>query len=357
MLRTMKHLLFSATILLLSISLISPAAGRRRKPKERPQAKAWLVASLDGRHDFVARNADQVRSIASLSKMMAILVVLDHGLKLDGMTKLIPHDWVVAKGGCRTRLKRNKLYSNRDLLHAAVLGSDNRAIPALGRAVGLNAESMVLAMNRRARRMGLKHTHFKEPTGISYDNVSTAREVLIILRAASRNRILSHVMQTETYTVVEKTTKQKVIYNNTNILTRKHSRKIIAGKTGFNAKAGYCLATAMERKDVGKVGFIILGSTGMLRRFNDYHLLNQRFTTAVAKLPKSKMKSLVARTGRSRRLNRTSKKASPRVAKKHHKVAKRHRIARKHLRKRSRKQHARKQISLRKHRMKRSARR
>lgn len=258
-----------------------------------------------------------MRSIASLTKIMATLVVVESGLKLDKITKMIPHDWVVAKGGSRTRLKRNKHYTNRDLLHAALMGSDNRAIPALGRAVGYNVHSLVRAMNRRAKRMGLKKTHFKEPTGISYSNKSTAREVLIMLRAASRNKVISSIMRKESYTAIERETKRKIIYNNTNILTRKRSRKIIAGKTGFNKKAGYCLATAMIRGVAGKVGFVVLGSTGMLRRFSDYHVLNRRFNREVAKLKKSGAFKKIARAKRSKTHRRKAKRIRRKASKKH----------------------------------------
>ena len=223
----MKNFTILSIVSILFISLTFSHSYARRRRKSNPVAKAWLVVSLDGKTVFESKNAEKVRSIASLSKMMATLVIVESGIKLNKKTKLIPHDWVVARGGCRTRLKRNHYYSNRDLLHAALLGSDNRAIPALGRAVGLNVDSLVKKMNRRAKLMGLKHTHFKEPTGISHDNVSTAKEVLRILRAVSKNRIISTIMKKATYTVIDEKTKRRIVYNNTNILTRRRRRKIL----------------------------------------------------------------------------------------------------------------------------------
>jgi serine-type D-Ala-D-Ala endopeptidase (penicillin-binding protein 7) len=304
----MKHSILTSITLSFIILLSTPAFSRRRN-REKPQAKAWLVTSLDGKTVYLSNRASEVRSIASISKIVAILVIIEAGLKLDGKTKLIANDWRVAKGGCRTRLKRRKYYTNRDLLHAALLGSDNRAVPALGRAVGLNVHSLVRAMNRRVRKMGLKNTFFKEPTGINHENVSTAKEVLVFLRAASRNRIISKVMSTSHYTINGKKSLRSVIYNNTNILTRRRSRKIIAGKTGFNSKAGYCLVTAIKTKKYGNIAYIILGSTGKLRRFNDFHVLNRKLKKEFRKIAKGRgLKALAkAKTKRRKRKSFTKK--------------------------------------------------
>jgi D-alanyl-D-alanine carboxypeptidase len=100
------------------------------------------------------------------------------------------------------------------------MGSDNRAVPALGRAVGLNPELLVDEMNKRAKLMGLKHTKFVEPTGIDHDNVSTAKEILYILKAASMNRVLSIVMSKASYDAKEVGTGRKITYNNTNLLQK-----------------------------------------------------------------------------------------------------------------------------------------
>lgn len=274
----MKHL----TIFIISSFLLISAPQARRPRKERPVAKAWIAITLDGTV-LSERNADDIRSIASLSKLVATLVVVEEGLKLDGVTTMLDSDWKIAAGGSRTRLKRGKSYTNRDLLHAALLGSDNRAIPALGRAVGLNALSMVVKMNNRVRKMGLKKTLFLDPTGINYGNISTAREFVKILKEVMKNKILAKVMKKETYTVKRKGLRS-IIYNNTNILTRYGKYNIQAGKTGFNYSAGYCLATIVKEKNLPPVAYVILGSTGLLKRFGDFYLIRRSARSTASKL-------------------------------------------------------------------------
>lgn len=232
--------------------------------------RSWYVASADGSRVYLEKNRDKVASIASLSKMMAVLVVVEEGLKLNDRTALTEEDWALAAGGSRTRLRRNVAYANRDLLHAALLGSDNRAVLALGRAVGLNAQALTAKMNARARAMGLKSTSFADPTGIAHENVSTPAEVARILKAASENKVMSEIMQKVTYTVVEKPSNRRIVYNNTNILTREAPRrKVLAGKTGFNSSAGYCVAVMLDLPNLGPTVFVVMGSTGMYQRFAD----------------------------------------------------------------------------------------
>jgi D-alanyl-D-alanine endopeptidase (penicillin-binding protein 7) len=113
-----------------------------------------------------------------------------------------------------------------------------------------------------------------DPTGIAHENVSTAWEVSRILNAASANKTIADVMKTVTYTVVEKPSNRLIVYNNTNILTRETvRRKVLAGKTGFNSAAGYCVATLLELPGLGPVIFVVLGSSGMYQRFADVHVL------------------------------------------------------------------------------------
>ncbi|MBU1382934.1 serine hydrolase [Myxococcota bacterium] len=331
----MKHLIF----FLISSFLLISAPQARRPRKERPVAKAWIAITLDGTV-LSERNADDVRSIASLSKLVATLVVVEEGLKLDAVTTMIESDWKIAAGGSRTRLKRGKSYTNRDLLHAALLGSDNRAIPALGRAVGLNALSMVVKMNVRVRKMGLKKTLFLDPTGINYGNISTAREFVRILKEVMKNKILASVMKKETYTVKRKGLRS-IIYNNTNILTRYGKYNVQAGKTGFNYSAGYCLATIVKEKNLPPVAYVVLGSSGLLKRFGDFYLIRRSARSTASKMQimdktlhkskkyhvktMSKGKSLqytgkISTRRKTPKKNSLSRKTAKRTAPRHHKT-------------------------------------
>src|SRR5262249_43510589 len=125
------------------------------------QAQAAVVVDMKGDGPpLFQKNPDAVRPIASISKLMAMMVVLDHKLDLDAQTAISDEDRRIALRGARSRLPVGMTFTNRDLLHAALMASDNRAVPALGRAVGLGPEQMTAAMNARARELGLKVTTF-----------------------------------------------------------------------------------------------------------------------------------------------------------------------------------------------------
>jgi serine-type D-Ala-D-Ala endopeptidase (penicillin-binding protein 7) len=262
-------------LLLLVTAWSDPAWARRRQPKVR--SKAVLMVSFDGRKVFHQRNASKVRSIASLSKLMAVLVVMDRKLKLDGITTISSVDVKVGSGGCRTRLLKGMKVHNKDLLYAALLASDNRSVSALGRAAGLTTRQLVAAMNARARKMKLRHTRFIDPVGINHGNVSTAYEVAKILRQAVLHPILQKVMRTRNYYFRPVWPKRRSInYHNTNALVHRLRFPVYGGKTGFNNKAGYCFASAMRLPGAGPVLAVFLGSSSKTRRFADFYAVLNR---------------------------------------------------------------------------------
>jgi len=257
-------MLFGA-VLALILPPPAPALGERLVLESdggpRLHAKAVLVLRNKTGKVLLARHAGEVRSIASLTKLQAALVAMDRHIKLGEGTTISRDDWKVALKGCRTRLEMKWTYSNLDLLHAALMASDNRAVSAFARAVGLHANALVQKMNERARRVGLKKTHFKGPVGIDPGNVSTAWEVSRIVREASRNRVLSSIMGKKLYMVKPMKGYLRVAYRNTNPMVG--STKFVkfkASKTGYNSRAGYCLATVVSVKGQGELTVVLLGS-------------------------------------------------------------------------------------------------
>src|SRR4029078_6380200 len=140
-----------------------------------------------------AHTPDRERPIASIWKLSEMLIVVDRNLELEGLSTINHSDTEVAKNGAKSRLLEGMTLSNRDLLHAALMGSDNRAVPALGRAVKLTPAQMVVAMNAKAKQLGLKNTRFQEPTGLSVNNVSTPREVIVMLKHVIANPVLGPI--------------------------------------------------------------------------------------------------------------------------------------------------------------------
>ncbi len=290
------RIIVAAAALLVCLSSLPRAAAARGPGRIR--AKAVLVVSFDGRRVLYGRNAGQVRSIASISKLMASLVIMDHRLPLDGITTISAVDVKVGSGGCRTRLLRGMKLRNRDLLHAALLASDNRAISAMGRAVGLTPRKLVAAMNARARKMGLVRTRFMDPVGINHGNVSTAYEVAKILRQAVLNPVLQRVMRTRDYFFRPIWPRRRAInYHNTNSLVHRLRFPVYGGKTGFNNKAGYCFTSAMRLPGAGPVLVVVLGSTSKTQRFSDFFSV----LAHLRRLGKVHATRRVAHRGRGRR--------------------------------------------------------
>jgi D-alanyl-D-alanine endopeptidase (penicillin-binding protein 7) len=231
------------------------------------QSMGALVIDLDTGHELFARRPDNPRPIASISKLAATLTVMDHNLDLDGLTTIKKLDVDVARGGAKSRLLEGMTLSNRDLLHAALLGSDNRAVSALGRAVGLGTAQFTTAMNRKVASLGLRFTRFREPTGLSADNQSTPRETIELLKAAMAHPVLGPVVRRPEYDA-HPVSRPPIHYNSTHKPAARGNLQVLGGKTGYNDSARYCLVIA-ARIDGHNYGMALLGTEGDLTRFGD----------------------------------------------------------------------------------------
>ncbi len=279
-------------ILLLAALVLVPAAAdaakkhkrARRTVRDRPvavytrgglpniQAQAAVVVDLDGGKELFQKNPDEVRPIASISKLMAMMVVLDRKLDLDSITEVLDSDRLLARRGARSRLPVGAKFTNRDLLHAALMASDNRAVPALGRAVGLDPPAMTAAMNQKATQLGLKSTSFGDPTGLDERNRSTPREVAKFLTAALKVPLISEITRKSHYVAHSVGGKRNrvVEYTNTDVIARGSRYDVLGGKTGYTDLAGYCLAIAARLDKTRQVAMVFLGAHGKLTRFGDF---------------------------------------------------------------------------------------
>jgi D-alanyl-D-alanine endopeptidase (penicillin-binding protein 7) len=231
------------------------------------QSTGALVIDLDSGQELFARRPDGPRAIASISKLAATLTVMERNLDLDGLTTIKKVDMDVARGGAKSRLLEGMTLSNRDLLHAALLGSDNRAISALGRAVGLGTSQFTTAMNRKVASLGLRFTRFREPTGLSSDNQSTPRETIELLKAAMAHPVLGPIVRKPEYNA-HPVSRPPIHYANTNHPAARANVQILGGKTGYNDSARYCLVLAAAI-DGHNYGMSFLGTEGELTRFGD----------------------------------------------------------------------------------------
>jgi len=232
------------------------------------QSKAMVVLDAETGREIHGKAADEIRPIASTTKIFVAMAVRKHDLPLDGWTAIARVDVEAARGGARTRLALGESFRNRDLLRAMLIASDNRAPTALGRAAGLDPQALVAAMNKIAKEIGLTRTRFTDPTGLR-GNASTAREMARALRVALEDKVLREIMGTPEATIVSKDRSTRVDYHTTNVPLAANRYRITGGKTGFTTPAGYCYITGAELAG-RKVVLAFLGAPGKYARFDDF---------------------------------------------------------------------------------------
>jgi D-alanyl-D-alanine endopeptidase (penicillin-binding protein 7) len=255
-----------------------PVAIRAIRPDGMPnvQADSAIVVDLKTSQVLYAKNAETERPIASLTKLMVALVLTDRDLELDGKATLTEEDRNVSQGGARSRLMTGMEFSNGDLLHAMLMGSDNRAPTAMARTVGLDHKALVDAMNHKAKALGLIHTRFSDPVGLSEATVSTAKEFVKVLTASMKVPLLAEIERKAEMDIQALNRPGYVVrYLNTDRLIRGAKETILGGKTGYTDEARYCLAVAARLEDGREVAMVLLGAVGELTRFADFRRIVQ----------------------------------------------------------------------------------
>jgi D-alanyl-D-alanine endopeptidase (penicillin-binding protein 7) len=228
-----------------------------------------VVLDLETGDELFSKNPTTKRPIASISKLAASLAVRDAGIDLTGTTEITERDAEIAERGSKPHIKVGQTLSNKDLLYAALIASENRAVPAMGRGAGLTEKELIKGMNAVAKKLKLKNTSFDEPTGLSYNNQSTARDVAKLLRAAMEDPVLADAMQSETYDLHILDPEETVVpLWNTNRLIHSNSYKVLGAKTGYNGEAGYCLVVGLE-VNKKKVIVAVLGAEQKGTRYGD----------------------------------------------------------------------------------------
>ncbi|HET9950545.1 MAG TPA: serine hydrolase [Candidatus Eisenbacteria bacterium] len=221
---------------------------------------AYVVDEATGRVLF-QKNPERILPIASLTKLVTAMVLLDTEPDWDRTVEVLPED---VKNSSRSRIRPREEITVRDLIHASIMSSDNVATKALARTCGLTHDEFVSRMNQKAESLGLTGTHFVEPTGLSEQNVATAEGVARLLNAAAANPIVSAIMQKPSYSFASNRKVHNLV--NTNRLLHSNLR-ITGGKTGFINEAGYCLVTKVESPTGAAVTAVVLGAPSNALRF------------------------------------------------------------------------------------------
>ena len=216
------------------------------------------------------KNPEVETPIASITKLMTAVVTLDAGLPLDEQITINSEDLDRIKG-TGSRLPLGATLSRRELLHLALIASENRAAAALSRSYPGGREAFVQAMNRKAHSLGMQNTHYVDGTGLSSSNRSTAMDLAKLVDVASRHYPLIHeITSTGSYDVEVAGRKhmRQIAYMNTNALTRNKDWDIGISKTGYISEAGHCLV--MQTRIAGqKMVIVLLDSWGKWSRIGD----------------------------------------------------------------------------------------
>jgi len=244
-----------------------------------------VVIVMDDREGVMlyGRNVDRPRPIASLTKLMTALVIIESGLSLDEQLTITREDRDRLRG-TRSRLGFNAVFTRYDLLRAALGASDNRAAAALARTYTGGQEAMVLAMNAKAQALGMLQTRYADASGLDSGNVSTARD-LTLLVAETRKHALLHIRTTTaSFRITDRVSGREFAYHNTNRLLRKETWDIALSKTGYTAAAGNCLlmqATIANRP----LTIVLLDSWGKYSRYGDANRIHQWLQKAERRVP------------------------------------------------------------------------
>ncbi len=227
---------------------------------------AALIMNSNTGEILYQKNITQVRPIASISKLLSAMVVLDAGLDMSESIVITDAEIDRLKG-TSSRLSIGTELSRRELLHLALMSSENRAIHALGRTYPGGMPAFVSAMNQKARRLGMSQSQFYEPTGLDPRNVSTAYDLSLLVRAASRYPIIRQ-FSTDNHGEIYTSTGRLQKYQNSNALVREGAWNIVLQKTGYIRESGRSMVVQATVQNQPLV-IVLLNSPTTTTRVND----------------------------------------------------------------------------------------
>ena len=247
----------------------SPAWGQAAAPDPaRLKLRSANVLVLDAAEDrqVYSKAADEVTPIASVTKLMTAMVVLDAQQSLDDNLDIDAADFDYLKGS-HSRLREGTTLSRREMLRLALMSSENRAAASLARHYAGGTAAFVTAMNFKALSLGLKHTHYSDPTGLSPENVSTASDLAKLVQAAAEYPLIREFTTTPSY-MVELDTGRSLGFNNSTALVKNQAWNITLQKTGYIREAGKCVVMLVNIASKPFV-IVLLDSMGKYTRIAD----------------------------------------------------------------------------------------
>ncbi len=235
-------------------------------PLKLASTKALVINQSTG-EVLYAKNTDVTTPIASVTKLMTAMVMLDASLPLDELVAITDEDVDYLKG-TRSRLSVGTVLTRGELLHLALMASENRAASALGRYYPGGKPAFVQAMNSKARLLGMQSTHFVDSTGLDSNNVSTAEDLVKMVNAAYHYPEIRQVTTSPSQEITLYGRQRPLNFVNTNALVRGGNWEIGLSKTGFINEAGRCLVMQAEISGQPTI-IVLLDSVGKMTRIGD----------------------------------------------------------------------------------------
>jgi len=255
---------------------MTPRYKRDLNGNQVPDVRAAAAIVFDPATNAVLweQNAHEKRSVASLTKLMTALTFVADEPDLSQIVVVTAADM---RGASTTYLRTGDRLSYRDLLHLALIPSDNAAARVLARTSEGGTVGFVARMNQMAVNLGLTNSEYADPSGLDARNVASAYDTSHLIAFASQDPVLGPIIRTQDYTAQTKT--RVIPIHSTNKLLGDTllgtGMDVMGGKTGFISKAGYCLATLLRLPQGPQIAVVVLGATNSTMRFWEArHLFN-----------------------------------------------------------------------------------
>ena len=257
-------------VLLLCFLVVQSVDAKPVKHKHKPhvqkivQTHGMSIIHVDLEQDSIIKgqNIEQVRGLASITKLMTAIVALDHSTEMDKVLTLSN------KAG--SKLPKRE-YTRGQLFHAMLIKSDNAAAETIAADYPGGREKFITEMNIRAAMMGLKNTNFNDPTGLDKGNVSTAEDVSHLVVGAAFYPHIRHISTKKDATILIQVKRQElpVVLSNTNRVLLREFDSILLSKTGFTNPAGFCVAILIEQQVKNEIHhqvIVVMGAKNTAQR-------------------------------------------------------------------------------------------
>lgn len=235
-------------------------------------ARSAVVIDVKSGHVLFEKNPDLTLPIASLTKLVTAMTVLDSNPDLGGFIDMSPAD----RGRIGTTyVELDDRFTTEELLSLMLVGSSNEAAHALARAHG--GDTFIEAMNKKARDIGMKTALFEDSSGLDPDNHASAKDVALAMRAVLQYPVIQEITKRNRVEVLGRRSGRSYVLNSTNLLLtsalNQEPYEIVAGKTGSLPEAGFCFAQTTKNAAGDEVIAVVLASDSHFSRFQDVKAL------------------------------------------------------------------------------------